>query len=362
MVARCVRFLTAGLTLVVGCGSADSVVQSGPGASPSGAQAGGADASTAWPDAARPASPVLPVPGGPTPTGGSSDTCLVQPIDVKGQSPDMLIVMDRSLSMAPARWAPSVAAVERFVGAYQATVDFGLSVFPPTTVNVVDVRLLGNVNAPNAGCGVAVLDVPLAPANGQAIASKLRSMQPGGTTPTAAALGSALSFLGPRLEAGPDSARTKPAHVLLVTDGEPNCSPTALDDTRAAAAALLAAGIKVYVVGYDVAAAAETMNAIARAGGTERYYAVENAQDLDAAFQTITQDVVRCEFDLATSEANPDPKYIFVTVDGRELPMSAADGWTVSGRRITLGGTACSTLKDGVIHSVRAELRCTPLR
>jgi von Willebrand factor type A domain len=298
---------------------------------------------------------------GPQPASDEHDTCLVQPIDVNGRAPDLLIVMDRSLSMAPVRWVPSVQAVNQLVTQYQNAVDFGLSVFPPVLKDIPDLDRLDLTDL-DRSCGKAVLDVPVAPTNAVAVSGALSAMQPGGTTPTAAALASALTFLGSRSQRGLDVAASKPGYVLLVTDGEPNCSTTAIQDSVAAAAALLSAGIKVFVVGYSVSAAAETMNSIAKAGGTERYYGVESPDELDAALRAITKDVVRCDFELATTTQNPNPNFILVTIDGKQISPSNTDGWEVNGRRVTLVGAACETLKDGTIHNLSAELLCEPIR
>jgi len=128
-----------------------------------------------------------------------------------------------------------------------------------------------------------------------------------------------------------------------------------------AAAALAAAGIKVYVVGYEVGNA-NLMNNIAAAGGTAHYYDVKNEAELQAAFAEITKDVVRCDFDLLTDQAMPDPDFIYVTIDGQQVKINQADGWVITGKHITLQGQGCSVLKDGALHTVNAELRCEPVR
>jgi von Willebrand factor type A domain len=336
--------LVACMSAAAACGtSSDGGLSTGPLAD------GGfaADSSVLGRDAGVVGVPNTPAPVTPGTGAGGGDKCLVQPVDVKGQAPDMLIVMDRSLSMLAMRWAPSVQAVNTLVNQYQSSVDFGLSLFPS--------------NTDLAGCGAATLDVPVAPMNAQAVSAALGGTVPFGVTPTSQALAAALGFLGPRMAAGPDVAASKPANVLLVTDGDPSCGIDPEQETINAAGALRAAGIPVYVVGYNVGGSANVMNAIAQAGGTERYYAVESPQDLDTAFRAITKDVVRCDFDLATT-TNPDPKFVYITIDGQEVPLSDVDGWKVEGRRITLNGAACETLKDGAIHAVSAEIRCEPLR
>jgi Mg-chelatase subunit ChlD len=292
-----------------------------------------------------PIAPITPISTIGT-TGAGSEKCLVQPVDVKGHPPDMLILLDASLSMAATRWGPSVDAVKKITNLYQATVDFGLAVFPPGGL---------------PSCGDPNLDVPPGPNNAQAIANALPPV-PAGLTPTGQALTAALKFLGPRMAGGPDMAASKPAYVLLFTDGQPDCPGP---DTVEAAKALYDAGIPVFVIGYGIDGLGDgMMNQIAQAGGTDHYYKVEDSAGgagLDAALTEITKDVVRCDFDLAT-DSNPDPKLIYITIDGKEVLLSDTDGAVVSGRHITLKGTACSSLKDGAAHAVKAEVRCEPIR
>ena len=91
----------------------------------------------------------------PTTSPAGGDNCLVQPIDTKGQSPDMLIVLDQSLSMTLGlRWGPSTDAVKSLTKQYDSTIQFGLSIFPG-----------------DGFCGAGKLNVPVGPMNAAAIAS-----------------------------------------------------------------------------------------------------------------------------------------------------------------------------------------------
>ncbi|MEY4510427.1 MAG: hypothetical protein RLZZ450_2549 [Pseudomonadota bacterium] len=277
--------------------------------------------------------------------GGPGDTCESKSISAHSTPPDMLIVLDKSLSMAPTRWAPSTAAVRALTSKYQTLVSFGLEIFPAGFT-----------------CEPGILDVPLALNNAAKIDMSIAAAIPIGITPTAQSLRNALKFLGDRTSSG-DNTST-PTFVVLVTDGEPNCMDDATPDppknSIEAAQALFDAGILVYVIGYEIGAPGEpTMNAMAMAGGTDKYFPVENQADLEAAFDKITEDVVRCEFDL--SEVPADPSYVRVTIDGDTVPLDDPDGWSIDERKITLTGGSCATLKDGSSHLLAAKVECAPV-
>jgi hypothetical protein len=247
--------------------------------------------------------------------------------------------------MAATRWAPSTAAVKELTSKYQSLVSFGLEIFPAGFT-----------------CEPGILDVPMAVNNAAKIASAIGSAVPIGITPTAQSLRNALMFVGDRHPAGDVTAT--PAFVVLVTDGEPNCpdadTPDPTNNAIEACKALFDASVPVYVIGYEIAATGEgTMNAMAQAGGTEKYFPVENQADLEAAFDKITKDVVRCEFELSAEPA--DPSYVRVTIDGKTIVLDTDDGWKIDGRKITLGGGACNTLKDGADHLLNANVECEPV-
>jgi Mg-chelatase subunit ChlD len=277
--------------------------------------------------------------------GGPGETCDSKTITADATPPDMLIVLDKSLSMALTRWTPSTAAVKDLTNKYQNVVSFGLEIFPAGFM-----------------CEAGMLDVPVAINNADKIATAIDSAIPIGITPTAQSLRNALKFVGDRHQVG--DATATPAYVVLVTDGEPNCqddaTPDPINNSIEACQALADANVPVYVIGYEIDAVGEgTMNAMAKAGGTDKYFPVENQADLEAAFDMITKDVVRCEFEL--SEEPQDPSYVRVTIDGKTVALDSADGWTIDGRKITLTGGSCGTLKDGAAHLLGAKVECAPV-
>jgi Mg-chelatase subunit ChlD len=295
-------------------------------------------------------------PGTITSVGPS--TCATQTIDAYGSTPDMMIVLDRSLSMTLYnRWQPSKSAVQTITSEFERLVSFGLVMFPGMgSTNPLDL-LLGT-----GGCaGGEKVDVPMKVLNASAIAQAINGTQTMGLTPTGAGLGAALQALGDR-KPGLDAV-VKPGYVLLVTDGEPSCDPTVSPDTAQQDAAIMAvkalkaANIPTYVIGYQIDAMWQPlMNQMAMEGGTGMYHAAESSDQIIQTFREITKDVVKCSFELSKPPA--DPKFVRVTIDKKTVALNAADGWVIQGTTVTLQGGSCATLKDGKGHALNAQIEC----
>lgn len=314
-------------------------------------------------------------PGGENQQGGGGNTdCQVQHIDAFADAADMMIVLDRSSSMIGInatdlifgrnRWEPTVRALEALTNDFGELIAFGLTVFPgPSQPNP-----FGN------GCVEGQVLVPPAADNASQINSQIQANAPGnldnlGLTPTSTGLNAALNTLGNRT-ASPDNV-PRPAFVLLVTDGQPSCDPLGLtyqqdvDAALAAVTALHGAGIPTYVLGFDIASApaangflpVDTMNQLAQAGGTERYYEVGDGT-FEATVRDIAATAVTCTFELATQPQ--DLNYVLVTIDGNQININDPNlnGWVIDGKTVTLQEGACNRLKDGKRHDVKVEIVC----
>ncbi|HEX6239603.1 MAG TPA: vWA domain-containing protein, partial [Polyangiales bacterium] len=236
-------------------------------------------------------------------------------MDAYGLAPDMLIVLDRSLSMLQGlRWDPSKQAVKTITSEFEGLIAFGLEYFPGGDLNDIGGLLgAGNLGGLLGGAGTAgaadlggllgggatagagnfgglfgggtaggaalacggaeKIDVPLMRKNAGPIATSVDATFPNGFTPTGPALTVALQALGDR-RLQLDQA-VKPAYVLLVTDGDPRCGvaddPAQQESARAAVKALKSANIPTYVFGYQIDAAYQPlMNELAMLGGTQR--------------------------------------------------------------------------------------------
>src|SRR6266540_477635 len=288
--------------------------------------------------------------------------------------PDVLIVLDRSLSMegqvlppgfGPAelalclllnncpvtasRWVTMVGALNASVMASAGSVNYGLKLFPTDlTCGVTD--------------GVAV---PIAPNNFAAMNSTMAMTQPGGFTPTAAALASAGRYL---MTLTPPN----PRFVLLATDGEPTCGAggdTMTSEAQAAIDAvtsLAAAGIPVYVIGIATAGVADmTLSAMAVAGGKPRngnpsYYAVQNVAGLSAALAAIGKAVAACTFTVTPPPPPADPTNVAVDANGMRVPENDTDGWRWGANMTTIEitGSWCTRIQSGEITNVQTIFAC----
>ncbi|MBI5545138.1 MAG: VWA domain-containing protein [Deltaproteobacteria bacterium] len=166
--------------------------------------------------------------------------------------PNMLILLDRSTSMAGAKWTAALEAISGFTRGREEVMRFGLQVFP----------------APGDACGPGLQVAGCEFFQATAIDLELSRLSPGGLTPTADALIAAASTADVQ-------DRTRRRFVILVTDGEPTC-PDLNDIPRnhlqalAAVQELALSGVKTFVVGFGQDVSQERLDQLAIAGGTAR--------------------------------------------------------------------------------------------
>src|SRR4051794_12870332 len=314
--ARCGWILAAVAT--AGCGFKANVEPSGSGGTvDAGSQAGtGGVAGTAGGGGKGGTTPVIIVVAGSTGTdGGHATGTLDSNCGVKTQSakmilPDIMLVMDRSLSMTNdvndkqctgatgnngncgpnSKWQLMVPALNQVITDTDAKVNWGMF-------------YLGDEPTQ---CGVATAPVvPVATMNATAITTSLTGNQFNGQTgtPTRRAVQGAVSYLT-------GLADQNPKYLLLATDGQPNCATATglnTDDstgTRQAVADALAANIPTFVVGIGNTGAAATLDQVAIAGGRPQtggatsYYQVNDAAALSSALGTIVGQAASCTFNI----------------------------------------------------------------
>jgi Mg-chelatase subunit ChlD len=360
------------------CGHDAETIGDYPHATPVNSGSGSGDAVSNGPlDAGvvRDAATVVPIAPGdagsaPTQDPYPSDACLEHVVQGASATPDMLIVLDRSGSMNPDRndqksdrWGGSRSALQQVTAAFDDRVNFGLMTFPgPAPAGA------GN----DSNCSTGVLNVPVGPNTGDAISMTLQGMNAEGRTPTTLALQEALRVLG-AVQSGPDQL-TIPKYVLLVTDGDPNCSGMGgmrnVDDAArtqsiAAIDALRMAGIKTFVVGYQTAGSSfvDQLDRMAQAGGTgaTAHRSVENGDDLAATVADLAKKAVSCSYQLEAAVA--DPTRVLVTVGGTPRNREQADGWKLESdnRTVTLVGAACEELQQGKVFKVEVKCEVLPI-
>ncbi|HTA19816.1 MAG TPA: vWA domain-containing protein [Polyangia bacterium] len=297
----------------------------------------------------------------PPPTADGHN-CGLQQYGLQNVPPDLLIVLDKSGSMAndqtdtpcargvacQSKWADMTAGINMVVAQTDTTIRWGLKYF-----------------STDGNCGVAAgAAVPIAANNAAAIAGSIMMSMPKGNTPTAAAVASGATYLMSLTD-------PNPKYILLATDGEPNCGAgarkTGDSDAAGAEAAVTmaaAAGIPVFVVGVgNVDSAHMTLNALATNGGRPQtgdpaFYPVTNTADLVSVLTKIGGQIASCSFSLG--KAPPDPTNIAVYADGVRLAQSMTNGWEYGAgmTSVELYGAACDNVKSKATKDVQAVFGC----
>jgi hypothetical protein len=339
-------------------------------------------------------------------SGAGADTCGGTNLDASPTKVNVLLVVDKSSSMAstPAgfgdtKWNGIRAALGDAIDATQGQVAFGLDLFPNS----------GSADTPlSNGCELPVSGAPsVAIASGaatdSAIKRALTDNAPAGATPTAAALARALDYF----TKGDGKALIGRNYVLLATDGGPNCNSTlscaaeactvnmdgicpantnccdasldpagpskCLDDdaTVAVVQELAKAGVKTLVVGIPGTEAYQpTLDAVSLAGEAPNpnappsYFAIDavgGAKTLSQVLTNITTGLITsCELNL--SDDPPDYEKINVEIDGNTIPEGSTDGWSLDTTNqpptVMLEGATCAAVRKNGAQRLRITFGC----
>jgi hypothetical protein len=307
------------------------------------------------------------VDGGSTNDDGGSDNCGAQEEEIQiinqGDPPDLLIVLDRSGSMdgtiptfppttLESKWSVMKTALDQVTAQWDDNIRFGLAMFPTGEM-----------------CGVSPgTAVPIELGQNASVVEAMTINEPAGQTPAQFGLAEALATY--------NSLPVNPAgrYVLFATDGEPNCSENAEDDTVAAVTNLANEGIKTFVLGfglplgplgdviYPLLNDAAEAGGVPRPGGPPHYYRASNAMELQNALQEIAGGIIvpSCTFSL--TELPPDPDLVTVTINGVPVPRDAGhdNGWDYypDMSTITFFGSYCQMIEGGDASNVRFVYGC----
>jgi hypothetical protein len=334
----------AGFHAKVQPGDRDASGQAGAGGTGGAAGMGGAAGRGGTTGGAgRGGGPVINI-GGSTGTDGGNVTldsnCGTKTQSAKMIPPDIMLVMDRSLSMtndvndmpcgggtgsngncgAKSKWELMLPALQQVITSSNTTVNWGMF-------------YLGDEPAQ---CGVATAPiVPIAPMNATAVTTALTTNQFNGQTgtPTRRAIQGAVASLMALTD-------MNPKYLLLATDGQPKCATSTglnMDDTtgtqQAVADAFTMNNIPTFVVGIGNTNAVSSLNALAVAGGkpltggTSSYYQVNDATALATALGTIVGQAASCTFNIGAAPDGTTTMGLGVFGDGEKIPMSTTDGW-----------------------------------
>jgi hypothetical protein len=330
-----------------GTGGVAGVAGAGAGAAGTGGNTGGAGTGTAG--------------------VGGTITCGQTSVPLQPIAPDILILLDNSLSMNDdvtgnrcvtagcSKWSQVLAGIEDVVMTTQATVNWGLKFMDADST-----------------CGVPTgVAVDVGPGGYTAISAALAAALPIGDTPTELAINSAVAYLQSRTD--PNSK-----YILLATDGLPNCTPgdtRVTDDdspgTEAALEAARTAGFDTFVIGIATSDPMSTaiLNAMAIAGGVPQpagsdtsYYIANDTATLEASLTTIAANATPCAFALPPAPAGSTLAISAATSGGSvTIAKDAANGWAyaVDMKSVALEGTACASVQSGSYTSIVASYLCS---
>jgi hypothetical protein len=320
--------------------------------------------------------------GGDVTGGGGTTTCGVTANPVMPSPPDVLIVQDKSGSMANndsdkgcngamtgncgnnSKWAQLTTALSNVITATDTVVNWGLKYF-------------SDDNQCDASKAPAVAIAPMA---GAAVVRSIQGTQPGGYTPTRDAITYGAQYLGMVND-------TNPKFLLLATDGLPNCpsgcasNPSGMmctttdnptEDMMAEQAVMMAAsmGYPTFVIGIgDVTAAQNTLNQLAIAGGEAQknastsYYAATDEATLEAALMAIVGNVASCQITLpadAVGQTNVAVSVQDSSGKATKVPQDGTNGWSFvnNGMGIQLNGSYCDNVKNKTYTNVQFLYSC----
>ena len=300
-----------------------------------------------------------------------SGTCASVSLDSTPVTPNVMLIVDRSLSMDledfPAgsgvtRWdrlrSELLATPDGMIASLEDSVRFGLAVY--------------TCNNPGGGNVPFVESQAMALNNHSAISTFWNAREPLHYTPTGPAIQNVLAGIAGLTP--PDTRPGEPTIFVLATDGEPNICTNYTAYTTGRAQALTAvqdaytAGYETYVISVgDGSVSAAHLQDMANAGignypatdPNADYWEVTDTTELETALTTIVSGVRSCTLELQ-GEIDPDNACQgTVKLGSRTLTCdNASDGWTATdGTHIELLGTACDDfLQDG--GTIEATFPC----
>lgn len=330
---------------------------------------------------------IIPIPDGGMPDVMEEvDACAETKVELSTETPNVLLLVDRSGSMAKpleadtSRWVALRAALidptSGLVPSVQASVNLGLALYTgPDGNNPSYVGSEESATEPDPDYIVTdvcpyLVQVPIAPNNGAAIQAAYlpASIREGsmGQTPTGESLEAALpalTSLDPALYPGRKV-------IVLATDGEPDLCENGNDEeggrerSIAAVQAALDAGVTTFVISVGSEVGEDHLRELANVGQgfpaddtTERFYRAADATSLAQAFEDIVNGVRSCTFAL-DGMVTGDGSDGTVIVDGTTLVKDDPNGWRLNGpSEVELLGTTCELVKTGD-HSIDVSFPC----
>jgi hypothetical protein len=327
---------------------------------------------------------VITTPGGSAGNGGSGGGCAFSNVMFKQETPNVMLIVDRSSSMeknfgTDTRWNTLRNALidptMGFVTTLETQIRFGLQMytgpimagggFPPPggggRMGTGGGSGGGGTPASGGSGGAAantcpiLAGVPIALNNYKAIATEYQAAEPLGNTPT----GESIGVIWPQVQALDPVTFPGPRVLVLATDGEPNTCTSITDNrvgrTRSEEEISKAfdAGIQTFVISVGNDVGEDHLRRIANLGQgfpvddqTERFYPASDPSELADAFSTIINGIRACTFDLNGKVDRNSASAGRVTVDGTQLTYNDPNGWHLNGDgQVVVDGEGCQKIQ-----------------
>ena len=322
-------------------------------------------------------------PGIPTNTsgaGGAGGGCAFSQAKFEQQTPNVMLVVDRSKSMedefgADSRWNTVRTALinptDGFVTALETQIRFGLTMYTGPIMNGGGTPPGGGGMMPSGGSGGGgagtggqastacpiLVEVPIALNNYAQLSSVYQMTEPLGNTPT----GESVAQIWPRIQALDPVLFPGPRVMVLATDGEPNSCGNTTNQQRGrqlsedAIEAAYEAGIPTFVISVGDDVGEDHLRRIANLGQgfpvndmNERFYPASDPSQLAEAFETIINGIRACVFDLNGTVNVGSASQGRVTLDGATLTYMDPNGWHLNGNgQVVVDGAACQSIQSG---------------
>lgn len=307
------------------------------------------------------------------PDDNAGDECGEHKFQAESVPPNVMLVLDKSGSMYfqswmdggvnKRRWESLHAVTETLLRRLDGRINFGLKLFPALGAQeskdkTIACRLQAGVEVE---CGPKQAD-------------KILAVMPGadaevyGDTPTVSGLDAAYKNLS-------NLAQPNPKAIVLIVDGETNCSETNSELSSLAKKAY-EDEIPVYVVGIDLnPALASALGQVAVSGGTTKLYNTQDSDALISTLEDILGQVVSCTIPLKTAPQYPDrvelhdskealvPRISGATSCAQAAAVGQEQGWIFSSsgpdpKEIRLCGKSCDAYRQD--PKLRVEFHCPP--
>ncbi len=283
------------------------------------------------------------------PDTGSDTGCDMQDLPLIENAARVMLLLDRSSSMAGGNLATAVTALTELLEAYVGSnLEFGLDVLPDF----------------GGSCAVdAPVLVDCGPGTNAEIEGELASMTTDVSTPLDTAL---LKLTDPAYAPGLLTDDTSD-YIVLVADGEDSCTSPSPAELAATTSGLVALGIRVMVIGFNVNVSSEQLDTIAANGGTTftEYLNATDEASLVAALNAMGATIAQCVWNIDAPDASANPDLVNFYFDGVVLPYdegcSSGAGWRWANdehTQVEFCADSCALVTGGEVDDITAIFGC----